>query len=94
MSAADGNALLSDVIGESADRLSAVVPASPSVAGIVAAGGAIMEEAGRYVFPLLLSKTCHEVMLTGACFVFCVFVSVQGWGRVDAADELAGEGYG
>ena len=47
MSAADGNALLSDVIGESADRLSAVVPASPSVAGIVAAGGVIMEEAGR-----------------------------------------------
>ena len=93
MSAADGNALLSDVIGESADRLSAVVPASPSVAGIVAAGGAIMEEAGRYS-PLLLSNTCHEMMLTGACFVFCVFVSGQGWGRVDAADELAGEGYG
>ena len=74
MSAADGNALLSDVIGESADRLSAVVPASPSVAGIVAAGGAIMEEAGRYVSPLL-SNTCHEMMLTGGrvlCFVFCV----------------------
>ena len=83
MSAADGNALLSDVIGESADRLSAVVPASPSVAGIVAAGGAIMEEAGRYVFPLLLSNTCHEMMLTGGrvlCFVFCVWIGLGARG--------------
>ena len=80
MSAADGNALLSDVIGESADRLSAVVPASPSVAGIVAAGGAIMEEAGRYVSPLLLSNTCHEVMLTGACVVFCVWAGLGARG--------------
>ena len=78
MSAADGNALLSDVIGESADRLSAVVPASPSVAGIVAAGGAIMEEAGRSDGPLTPLEKLSRGDADGGVFCVCAGLGARG----------------